>query len=82
MCKLHVYKSSANVKAGSEMYLHMTTVNALMAKYRDIVLKKRLPRKVMVQANTMLAADKKTVELKEYTPSFEGLISSWVERRV
>ena len=70
------------MKEGSAVYLQMTTVTPQMAKYRDIVLKKRLPRKVMIQANTSLTKDQSSVALKEYTPSIEGLISSWVDRQI
>lgn len=39
---------------------------------------KKQPRKIFVQANTVL--DGSQVKLKEYDASVEGLIQSWVER--
>jgi dipeptidyl-peptidase-3 len=45
---------------------------------RPAVLKKKTPRKVFVQANTVEKAGK--VELKEYEASNEGMIQSCVDR--
>jgi dipeptidyl-peptidase-3 len=47
---------------------------------RDLVLKNKIPRKVFVQGNTVLEGDE--VILKEYEPSLEGIIQSFVERGV
>jgi len=80
LLKLHVYKSTANVEKGTELYKMMTEVDEHMAKYREVVMKKKLPRKQFVQANTVLTDGK--VELKEYELTPEGLIKSWVERDV
>ena len=47
---------------------------------REVVLQNKVPRKVFVQGNTVLEGDK--VILKEYEPTLEGLIQSFVERDV
>jgi dipeptidyl-peptidase-3 len=47
---------------------------------REVVLKNKVPRKVFVQANTILEGGK--VTLKEYEPTLEGIIQSFVDRKV
>lgn len=79
--KLHVYKTTANVKEGLEFYDDMTEVTEEFAKYRDVVLSKKLPRKQLIQANTILSADG-TVEVREYEESEVGMIQSFVDRAV
>lgn len=83
LLKLHVYKSTADVKAGTDLYNHMTNVDAEYwgGKIRNEVLRNKQPRKVFVQANTVLNDDG-TVTLKEYEPSLEGMIASYAERDV
>jgi dipeptidyl-peptidase-3 len=81
--KLHVYKSTADVEAGTKLYLEMTDVDVEFwgKKVRDEVLRNKQPRKVFVQANTVLKDDGK-VELVEYEPILEGMIKSYAERDV
>ena len=80
--KLHVYKSTADFAAGKELYDKMTNVDDWWEKkIRPIVLSKKIPRKVFVQANTFLN-DNGTVELREYESTPEGMIKSYVERDV
>ncbi len=80
--KLHIYKSTADVKAGTELYERMTHVETEEwgNKVRAEVLRQKQPRKVFVQANTKIVGNK--VELVEYEPSLEGLIQSFAERDV
>ena len=91
--KLHVYKSTADLQAGKELYDHMTNVDEWWAtKVRPFVLKKKVPRKVFVMANTVEVGEgaggvtegegEKKVLLKEYEATREGMIQSWVERDV
>lgn len=78
--KLHIYKTTADYANGSKLYNEMTTVNEDLGKYRDIVLKSKLPRKQFVQANTFIDADTGKVVFKDYEASSVGLIQSFVER--
>ncbi|KAJ5683225.1 dipeptidyl peptidase 3 [Penicillium macrosclerotiorum] len=79
--KLHVYKSTADFVAGKGMYDQITSVdNWWGTSVREVVLQNKVPRKVFVQANTVLEGDK--VVLKEYEPTLEGMIQSYVDRRV
>ncbi|KAL4767607.1 peptidase family M49-domain-containing protein [Aspergillus nidulans var. acristatus] len=78
--KLHIYKSTADVEAGKALYDDITSVDEWWGtKVRDIVLKNKIPRKIFVQANTILEGDE--VILKEYEPTLEGIIQSFVERK-
>lgn len=76
--KLHVYKCSGDVKSGTEFYVSQTTIPENLLKYREIILKKKLPRKQLVQANTFIEGD--SVICKEYDESPIGMIQSFVER--
>jgi len=80
--KLHIYKATADVEAGIRLYNEITSVDEWWAeKIRPVVLSKKIPRKVFVQANTVLN-DEGNVTLKEYAPTPEGMIQSFVERDV
>ncbi|CAH6721066.1 probable dipeptidyl peptidase 3 [[Candida] jaroonii] len=74
--KLHVYKSTANVSEGTAFYNSMTTVDE-MSKFRDVVLKQKLPRKQIIQANTFVGDE---IEVREYDESECGMIQSYVDR--
>ena len=81
--KLHIYKATADFKAGNEFFGQMTNVDEEFwgKKVRDEVLRVKQPRKVFVQANTYLRDDG-SVELVEYEPTLEGMIKSYAERDV
>lgn len=77
--KLHIYKSTADVEAATKMYEDITNVDSFYAdKVRPAVLRKKTPRKVFVQANTVEKDGK--VELKEYDATAKGMIQSYAER--
>jgi dipeptidyl-peptidase-3 len=77
--KLHIYKSTADVEAGIKLYNDITEVDEFFAtKVRPAVLAKKTPRKVFVQANTVLEGDK--VVLKEYEANAAGMIQSYADR--
>lgn len=77
---LHVYKTTANVKEGVAFYNEITDVTPEYAKFRDVVLAKKLPRKQLIQANTFIKGD--DIEVREYEESEVGLIQSFVDRNV
>lgn len=79
--KLHVFKTTANVKEGIAFYNDITEVTEEYAKFRDAVLSKKLPRKQLIQANTFLNEDG-TVEVREYDESEVGMIQSFADRKV
>ncbi|KAH3661796.1 hypothetical protein OGAPHI_005974 [Ogataea philodendri] len=76
--KLHVYKCSADVKNGSKFFQELTTPGPDLLKFRDIILAKKLPRRQLVQANTILKDDEVTIE--EYSESELGMIESYIAR--
>lgn len=79
--KLHVYKTTANVKEGVAFYTDITGVTEEYAKYRDVVLKKKLPRKQLIQANTFIT-ESGAIEVREYEESEVGMIQSFADRKV
>lgn len=79
---IHVFKSTANFKDGSAYYIGKTDVNEYFAKFRDTVLRKKLPRKQIIQGNTFVKEDGKEVEVKEYDETEVGLIQSYADRAV
>lgn len=77
--ELHVYKATADLKRGKALYEEITNVNDWYAtKLRPEVMRQAKPRKVFVQANTVIEGD--DVVLKEYEPTPEGMIRSFAER--
>jgi dipeptidyl-peptidase-3 len=82
--KLHIYKSIADVETGTKLYNEMTHVDDEFwgKKVRDEVLRNKQPRKIFVQANTVLDEMTGDVSLLEYEPSLEGMIKSYAERGV
>ncbi|TVY82388.1 putative dipeptidyl peptidase [Lachnellula suecica] len=82
--KLHIYKSTANVETGTKFYNEMTEVEPVFwgEKIRNEVLRNKQPRKVFVQANTVLDEATGKVSLVEYEPSLEGMVKSYAERGV
>jgi dipeptidyl-peptidase-3 len=80
---LHIYKSTADVEEGSKFFLQMSHVGLEFwgTKIRDVVLQKKQPRKVFVQANTYMDSEGK-VTIKHYDATLEGMIESWADREV
>ncbi|KAF1911734.1 peptidase family M49-domain-containing protein [Ampelomyces quisqualis] len=77
--KLHIYKATADFAAAKKMYDEITNVESFYADLvRPAVLKKKTPRKVFVQANTVEKSGK--VELVEYEATNVGLIQSCADR--
>ncbi|KAK9389892.1 peptidase family M49-domain-containing protein [Lipomyces mesembrius] len=81
LMKLHVYKSSGDVEKGRQLYLETTAVPPELAKFRDVVLRKKMARRQFVQGNTFVHEDGE-IEYREYDESAEGMIKSFVERDV
>ncbi|KAF7322971.1 Dipeptidyl peptidase 3 [Mycena chlorophos] len=77
---LQVRKSTADGAGARTFYTELTTPTDILSapEVRDLVIKKKLARKIFVQPNLVLAGDK--VELKEYPLTAAGAIESFIER--
>ncbi|KAI4681754.1 uncharacterized protein J4E84_007349 [Alternaria hordeiaustralica] len=80
MCRLHVWRCTADAKACREFYEPLTSVEGEYAEWRSVVISTPEPRWKFVQANTFLMDGEVTV--KEYEESDKGIIQSWVERQI
>ncbi|SCU87324.1 LADA_0E03334g1_1 [Lachancea dasiensis] len=80
LTSLHVYKSTGDVDRGSKYFLERSNVDSELAKFRQIVLEKKLPRRQFIQANTVLEDGE--VTLREYDSTPKGMLKSFVEREV
>ncbi|CAE6421055.1 unnamed protein product, partial [Rhizoctonia solani] len=81
LVELQVRKSTADGEGAREFYEKLTTPRPGWAgEIRDLVLAKKQPRKVFVQPNTFVVDGK--VELKEYPLTNEGVIQSFIERKL
>jgi len=81
LIELQVRKSTADAKGSRDFYNNLTKpIQGWEGEIRDTVLRKKLPRKIFVQPNTILADDK--VVMKEYPLTPSGVIQSFVERNL
>ncbi|KAF3764814.1 putative dipeptidylpeptidase III [Cryphonectria parasitica EP155] len=83
--KIHIYKSTADVETGTKFFGEEMSGVGLEywgTKVRQVVVANAQPRKVFVQANTYLDESSGKVTCKQYEPTLEGMIQSWVERDV
>jgi len=78
LCKLQVYKSTGDICAAKTMYDRYSEVSEPWASRRQIVVDRKQPRVILVQANTVL--DDEKLKLVQYDPSTEGMVKSWAER--
>jgi len=78
LCKLQVYKSTGDISAAKAMYDRYSEVGEPWASRRQVVVDRKQPRVILVQANTVL--DDERLKLVQYDPSPEGMVKSWIER--
>ncbi|KAF8228175.1 aflatoxin-detoxifizyme [Tricholoma matsutake] len=81
LVELQVLKSTADGAGAREFYNKLTQpIPGWAGEIRDVVLRKKLPRKLFVQPNTHIVDDE--VQLKEYPLTSAGIIQSFVERKL
>ncbi|KAI0934329.1 hypothetical protein AcV5_006205 [Taiwanofungus camphoratus] len=81
LVELQVRKSTADGPGARAFYTEFTTpLPGWDGDIRDMVLKKKLPRKIFVQPNTFIVDGE--VVLKEYPLTPAGVIESFVERQL
>lgn len=80
--KLQVLKSLGDVASAKVMYDELSEVRESgrfpFAKWRDIVVARKTPRKMLVQANTVVKNEALTFHDYDATPA--GMVESWAER--
>ncbi|KAL5490401.1 hypothetical protein ACEPAI_5234 [Sanghuangporus weigelae] len=78
---LQVRKSTADGVGARAFYTELTTpLPGWDGELRDLVLKRKQPRKAFVQPNTFVVDDE--IVLKEYPLTPEGAIESFIERKL
>ncbi|OCH95554.1 aflatoxin-detoxifizyme [Obba rivulosa] len=81
LVELQVRKSTADGPGARQFYTALTTpLPGWEGEIRDVVLKKKLPRKLFLQPNTFIVNDE--VILKEYPVTPAGVIESFIERNI
>jgi len=81
LIELQVRKSTADGAGAKEYYTKLTTpLPGWDGEIRDLVLKKKLPRKIFVQPNTFVVDNE--VQLKEYPLTPAGVIESFIEKNL
>merc|ERR1712029_1039471 len=76
--KLQVFKSLGDFASANAMFSKYSKVNEQWLSWRDIVISRKQPRKMQVQANTFIQDEK--LSLKDYPSTHEGVFQSWRER--
>ncbi|KAJ1351826.1 hypothetical protein KIN20_007977 [Parelaphostrongylus tenuis] len=79
LAKLQAYKSTGDVKGGTDLFERYDRVAEVELRWRDICIARRKPRRIFVQANTEID-DKGEVKLSSYDASPAGVIQSFVDR--
>ncbi|KIW65773.1 hypothetical protein PV04_08000 [Phialophora macrospora] len=80
LLKLHMYRSTADVRPCREYYEDLSRVEEKHLAWRKIVIRNAEPDWNYVHANTFV--ENGTVVLKEYEATAEGIIQGWANRKV
>ncbi|KAF9464691.1 aflatoxin-detoxifizyme [Collybia nuda] len=81
LVELQVLKATADGPGSKDFYTKLTKpIAGWEGEIRDVVLQKKLPRKIFVQPNTQIVDGE--VQLKEYPLTAAGVIESFIERKL
>jgi dipeptidyl-peptidase-3 len=80
LLRLHMYPCTADVEACRSYYEDLARVDGEYLLWREIILTKKQPKWVIVQANTFL--EEGGVILKESDATAASVVQSWAERAV
>ena len=80
LLRLHMYRCTADAENCRIYYEELSKVDGQYLEWRRIVLAKKQPIWVFVQANTFIEGEH--VILKEYGATPEGVVQSWAERNL
>ena len=76
---LQTYKSTGCVSRGKLFYDDYSSVSDFFLKVREVVLKKKGPRRVCLQ-NNLVRYNEQSIESIHYSETMEGVILSWADR--
>jgi dipeptidyl-peptidase-3 len=76
---LQTYKSTGANERGAKFYAEYSEVTEFFLKFREIVIKKKKPRRVDVN-NNLCRYSESSIEPVHYPENFEGLILSYADR--
>ena len=76
--KLHIYKSMGDYESAKKFFDHYSEVDEEMLKVREIVIANKIPRRLELQPN--ISKKEGDVLYKDYEETFEGVVTSFVER--
>ena len=76
---LQTYKSTGCVFRGKLFYDDYSAVSDFFLKVREVVLKKKGPRRVCLQ-NNLVRYNEQSIESIHYSETMEGVILSWADR--
>lgn len=79
LCKIHIWHSTANIKACRPFYEELSVVNGEYETWRQVVVSQPEPKWKFVQPNTFMEQDG-SITLREYEASDAGIIRSFFER--
>lgn len=75
---MQINKTIADAEAGLKFFENAAKVDGKMLKYREIVLKNQLPRRIELMDDLEITADKNSLNYITFESSFEGLIASHI----
>jgi len=78
--RLNIYKAVADAEGGIAMFKELTSLDDKWLDWRDIVLERKQPRPLFVQAHTALDAETGRVKVTEFEASHAGMVESFLTR--